>query len=1127
MHSLRQIVRSPQAASRVAHARSWLEAQKPDTEVLLLAANWESADDLVRAVAAGRGALLGVHRLTLNRLIGLLAANDLAARGLVPLSTLATEAVAARAIHGLYSRLDSSPSQPHFDAPDPDTLSLTLSHRKMGEGTETDFFAAVAARPGFPGAVAQTAQQLRMAGIDPAALAAAGRSGSALAAILERFEHELASASLIDRAGMIQLAIAAAASRPRFVGLPTLLLDLPVTSAMERDLLGALAVHSPAILATVPAGDHRTQRYLAQALAVEPQTLPPPDATRSSLHLLQEHLFETSAPPRCALDDSVAIFSAPGESRECVEIVRAIQARAERGVPFDQIAVLLHAPGQYLPHLQEALRRADIPAYYCAGTRRPEPGGRALLALLACAAEKLSAHRFGEYLSLAQVPNWDAAGKAGEPFVAPDPELTPAGLGAELEVPHAADEPPTYLTDPAPTVEGTVRAPWRWEDLIVEASVIGSRDRWRRRLDGLREELVRKRAEVTREDAGAARLDRQLLDLDHLSEVALAIIDVLASLPGKATWGDWLGHLRALTAMAVRDATPVLAVLAELEPMAPVGPIDLEEVRIVLSNRLGTLTERPPRRRYGAVFVGLASAARGLCFDVVLVPALSERLFPRKVVEDPILPDESRRLISADLELQPERVAAERLTLRLAVGAARHQLYLSYPRLDIEQGRPRVPSFYALETLRAAEGYLPGFHELAERAAAAQELRLGWPAPDDEQAAIDHAEFDLGLLQRLLDADPDTTTGAAHYLLNANTHLARALRARGRRWLRRWTPADGLVDPDPAAVAALARHQLTARSYSATALQHYAECPYRFFLQAIHRLEPREEPEAIEVIDPLTRGSLFHEVQFDLLSALRERGMLPVTSGNLEAAQNLVDERLNDRADDYHDQLAPAIERVWDDGIAAIRADLREWLRRMAEDAHGWCPERFELSFGLADREQADPASSADPVALEAGLKLRGSIDLVERHRDGALRVTDHKTGKVRAQSGVVVGGGKILQPVLYALAAEKLLHQEVAAGRLYYCTSAGGYEDRVVELSRKLQNGAGQATNKTAREVARDVVGVIGAALAEGFFPAAPASRECNWCDYKMVCGPHEELRIKRKPAARLKSLGQLREMP
>ncbi len=1107
VQGIREIIRSPAAAARLAHAQKWLQAHLDGGEVLVIAANWEAADDLVRMVASQRGALLGIHRLTLNRLIGLLAAGDLARDGLVALSALATEAVAARAIHGLFAPSDRG------------------GGAQSSPGAE--FFAAMASRPGFPGAVAETISQLRMAGIGAAALAASGGSGPALAAILDRFEHELESASLIDRAGLIRLAIAAAARRPRFIGLPTLLLDVAIAGAMERDLVAALAEHSPAVVAVVPAGDHRTHRYLAQALACEAQDIAAPGASSSSLSLMQQHLFETTAPARSGLDESVAIFSAPGESRECVEMVRAIQTQAQNGVPFDQIAVLLHAPGQYLPHLQEALRRAEIPAYYCAGTRRPEPGGRAMLALLACAAEGLSARRFGEYLSLAQVPDWSAPDNASVEFVAPDPELTPAALGAELEMPQVKEDAVMVLTDPVPVVDGSVRAPWRWEELIVEASVIGSRERWRRRLDGLHQQLLRKRAELADEEAAAARLDRQLLDLEHLREVALAIIEALAALPQHAAWGEWLERLRALTAIAIRDAAPVLGVLAELQPMAPVGPIDLEEVRIVLSNRLGTLTERPPRRRYGAVFVGPAAAARGLSFEVVMVPSLSERLFPRKSVEDPLLPDEARRRISPELELQAERVAAERLALRIAVGAARRRLFLSYPRLDIEQGRPRVPSFYALETLRAAEGYLPGFHELAERAAAAQELRLGWPAPQNEQEAIDHAEFDLALLQRLVDADPDTTVGAAHYLLSANAHLARALRARGRRWLRRWTAADGLVDPDEAARAAMTRHQMAARSFSATALQHYAQCPYRFFLYAIHRMEPREEPEAIEVLDPLTRGAMFHEVQFDLLSALRDRAMLPLRSAELAAAQDLVDALLARRADAYRDQLAPAIDKVWDDGIAAIRADLREWLRRMADDGAEWCPERFELSFGLRDREQADPASSGDPVALECGINLRGSIDLIERHRDGALRVTDHKTGKARAEKNVVVGGGKILQPVLYALAAEKLLNRQVAAGRLYYCTSAGGYEERVVELNRKLLDQSGNPINKTPRDAAATVASTIGSALADGFLPAAPDRHECDWCDYRMVCGPHEEMRARRKPAARIKPLRDLREMP
>ena len=99
------------------------------------------------------------------------------------------------------------------------------------------------------------------------------------------------------------------------------------------------------------------------------------------------------------------VFSAPGEAREAVEIARRMLAEAARGVRFDEMAVLVRAPQQYLGLLEHALARAAIPAWFDRGTRRPDPAGRALLALLFCAEEGLSARRFAEYLSLAQVPD--------------------------------------------------------------------------------------------------------------------------------------------------------------------------------------------------------------------------------------------------------------------------------------------------------------------------------------------------------------------------------------------------------------------------------------------------------------------------------------------------------------------------------------------------------------------------------------------------------------------------------------------------------------------------------------------------------------------------------------------------
>jgi ATP-dependent helicase/nuclease subunit B len=1080
------IVCSPRAADRLEAALRWLQELEPSAEVMVLAARQPAADDLVRGLTAQR-ALFGVNRMTPVRLLGALCAERLFRDGLVPAAGLGAEAVAARAIY------------------------------KVAAEGALGYFAPVADRPGFPGALARTLGEVRLAGIGADELAALDEIGAPLAAMLRQFEAELHGAHLIDRAAMLALAaaIVKADPPPRHATMPILMLDVAVGSTLERELYAALAARAPAMLATVPEGDTVTLTMLTAALGVTPPPAPRAGSAAESIARLQDYLFSRETPPERPLDHTVEVVSAPGEMQECVEIARRILAEADRGIPFDRIAVALHAPGRYVPYLEEALARAAIPACFARGASRPEPGGRALLALLACAAEHLSARRYAEYLSLAQVPDPDRDGPAR--FVAPDLEAAGAAPPVELE---AAALPGASAAaeiadgaDPVPVVEGVLRAPWRWERLLVDASVIGSRARWERRLRGLGEELEKRRSEF-KDDVRAAAADRQILDLKHLGAVAMPQISALAALPSQAAWGEWLAHLRALTALAVRDSVPVLAALAELEPMAPVGPVGLDEVRQVLAGRLGRLEAPAPRRRYGAVMVAPAQDLRGLDFDVVIVPGLTERVFPKKLTEDPILPDAARVRLGRNLELQQNRVAAERLALRLAAGAARGRVMFSFPRVDLDQGRPRVPSFYALEVLRAAEGHLPGFDELDKRAAGEQAARLGWPAPREAAQAIDDAEFDLAVLNRLAGQDEEATTGAAHYLLDENKHLARALRARARRWLKRWTPADGLVDPGPEVRAALGAHRPDARSYSATALQHFAACPYRFLLYAIHRIQPREEAEAIEVVDPLTRGALLHEVQFELLTRLRADGRLPVVRAALDEVLRVMDETLEKVAEDWHERLAPAIDRVWKDAIDAIRADLREWLRRAAEDPLPWTPERFELAFGLAGRGQADPASRAEPVPLEAGLILRGSIDLIERGPGGRLRVTDHKSGKADAPKDVIIGGGRVLQPVLYALAAERLLGEPVESGRLYYCSSRGGYEERVVPL------------DDAARAAAREFAAAVAGAVTDGFLPAAPAEGGCKWCDYRMVCGPYEETRVALKPAARLAAIERLRKL-
>jgi CRISPR/Cas system-associated exonuclease Cas4 (RecB family) len=1032
------IVTSSSASARLARARGWLSAHGPHERLLVVAATPEAAFELVRSIPVAAG--FGWERLTLGQLAARLAAPALAERGLAPLGPLGVEAVCARLVHALRGRLGR--------------------------------FEPVGDRPGLPRALARSLQELRLGEARP--------PDADLLRLLEAYEAELARARLADRAEVLRLALQA--PRPR---LPCVLLDVAIATALERRLAGHL---SHDLLATVPAGDERTLRHLSLALSAEVERVEA--AGTASLARVQRDLFAEASLPEGPLGDDVAVLSAPGESRECVEIARLALREAERGVPFDRMAILLRSPQQYRALLEEALGRAGIPAHFAKGTMKPSPAGRAFLALLSCAREKLSARAFAEYLSLGEVP-----------------DATPAG-------PEQPEVEPQLPADPeAPVAAGGLRAPRLWEKLLVDAAVIGGRDRWERRLSGLAA-LLSEKLGAEEDEARREGLRRSLESLGALRAFALPLLSALAALPQSATWGEWLEQLSALATQALRDPQRVLSLLAELAPMAPVGPVAIDEVRLVLARRLGELSVPPSGRRYGRLTVAPVDAVRGLSFDVVFVPGLAEKMFPQKVSQDPLLRDQERAGLP-DLEVSEDRVAAERLALRLAAGAASQRLVLSYPRLDLQQARPRVPSFYGLEVLRAAEGRLPGFAELARRAEISSGARIGWPAPRAPRDAIDEAEHDLALLEHAFHAPPDESRGTAHYLLSANPHLARALRARARRWRRRWTPADGLVEPSPEALAALQAHALSARSYSPTALQNYAACPYRFFLQAVHRLSPREEPRAIDELDPLARGSLIHEIQFELLSELSAAGALPVKPETLEAAQARLDTVLARIAARYADDLAPAIGRVWDDGVAGIRADLREWLRRASLDTE-WTPWRFELSFGLADRGGRDPHSTEAPAALEQGLQLRGSIDLVERNAAGSLRATDSKSGKVRAQPGAVIGGGATLQPALYALALEKLFPEaRVEAGRLYYCTFTGDFSEVSIPL------------DQVARDSIRAVAQTVGDAIARGFLPAAPAERECNYCDYRPVCGEQEEFRVKRKPREQLEPLVQLRRMP
>ena len=658
----RRIVRSRSNATLLAAAEAYLSSYP---EVLVIAPSHSAGEELAHRIPGAAG----VHRLTLLQLASDLSRGAMSEAGLAPLTPLGLEALAARVVHAAL-------------------IDGDLTYLKP-----------VAPLPGFARALARTIGELRMARVAATKLATVGEAGADLAKLLHRYEDELETGRLADMARLFALATEAArAARHRWLGLPLLRLDAPLESAAQLDFFETVASRASDVLSCV----------LDDRGADDP-------APVSEIEHLRAYLFSPGPPP-AKRDGALELFSAPGEGLEAVEIARRIARMARTGTPFDRMAILLRTPDRYQPMIEEALRRASIPAYFSRGTARPDPAGRAFLALLACAAEKCSASRFAEYLSLGQVPPQGL--KSGAEWVPADVEI----LNAPVDVP----EPAEVEIDEA----AAVRAPAAWEKLLVDAAVIGGRDRWERRLRGLAREFELQLETLERDDDSRRQhLARRLHQLLQLATFALPLIEALARLPKSARWKEWIGELSALARVALRRPDGVLAVLAEFEPMGDVGPAGIEEVAEVLSDRLRFLRRDPPRRRYGSVFVGSIDEARGREFGVVFLPGLAEGLFPVRALEDPLLLDQFRRATDASLLLRDDRALQERMRLHIAVAAAGEKLIASYPRMDVAEARPRVPSFYALELPRAVEGRLPELKEFERQAREAAPARLNWPAP--------------------------------------------------------------------------------------------------------------------------------------------------------------------------------------------------------------------------------------------------------------------------------------------------------------------------------------------------------------------------------------------------------------
>ncbi|MBI2881305.1 MAG: PD-(D/E)XK nuclease family protein [Candidatus Tectomicrobia bacterium] len=510
-----------------------------------------------------------------------------------------------------------------------------------------------------------------------------------------------------------------------------------------------------------------------------------------------------------------------------------------------------------------------------------------------------------------------------------------------------------------------------------------------------------------------------------------------------------------------------------------------------------------------AVEVLGAMDARGKGFSCLAVMGLQEGVWPWRAGEDPFLGDAARGRIAEAHGVRLLKKAAgleeERLLFTLALASARERLTLTWQRSG-EDGKPLVRSWFLHELARALgreEGDLPDTchvpRTLEERFEKRTFSDLFWTP----------AEWTARLFLR--GRDPETLCAARGLEPGV---LGRCFEAGDR--LRRIGPSltdrDGVTGKLPALWA-----ELREKGWSPTALETYAQCPFRFFASRVLGLEEFEEPEEVPVPEAADLGNLLHEIFqrfFPRWSPQRPKAA--------EDASRLVESALSE----YEKTSPVGYPLLWRETRETLRAlaeaYIHEETRRLEES--GFRPAAFE------ERGEAELPEIPGAPSILRGAKIRGRLDRMDRREGQAgteLRVVDYKftLGRTPPKKNLEEAAlqGKRLQPAFYVLLARHRERGARTSAELHFL--ARNWPE---DAERRHVFSLGAWETPWAGEMG-DTLARLLKGVRDGEFYIVPDEGEfgyCRRCPYQVLCRKnHRPTRYRRKADPRTHGVETLRE--
>ena len=678
---------------------------------------------------------------------------------------------------------------------------------------------------------------------------------------------------------------------------------------------------------------------------------------------------------------------------------------------------------------------------------------------------------------------------------------------------------PFYRARDASSTRANLR-PDIWRSLVSTLGITKGEAEWRRLAEPASSSILCDAEAELDEDDEATVGTRETPQLTHLWELVSRLIHDCRALPARGSIGTLTDAFLTLVKFHVHvsdlfdtpstefpepaDLTKVSSLirssLARLQQLDPLGGNLSWEEWVELFRRVLDETSIPIEEdRHQGVQVLDAMTARGRTVRALFVLGMNEKLFPRYVREDPFLRDRQRLILESTLGYKiDEKLGGheeELLLFELLSRSATNRLYLSYQRAD-ETGRVMAPSGFIAMAMHD-----PRFVGKPEETVP-RRLTLRISAQPSIQDLLPAEELALGCLLQGHDALPVfDAMGRDRPLFEQGLATLKII----ERESPELGPFDGMIGAQAPALPAA-----TERSFSPTALERYATCPFQYFAEKILRLEPARRLHH-DHLPPVTLGTLLHEslrVSYERLVLLQ----WPDDSLTEATVQFTVDAAVTDTFAAHaasqgtgHALLwTLAREQVTELVLAAVSYDQAEY------QATGFRPLAFEASAqGIVPLE-----SDASSVSL----KIHGTLDRVDyRSEPPALRVVDYKfkqgseIAAVDRNLALSAVRGFRLQPPLYALMTLPSLPAPTDVQLLFLAPQWNQ------PISRSTFD-AGLWTGPTG-DMIRQTLSTLIQGIARREFFILPDGY-CDYCEFSGACRRHDAMawwRSYRSPQARV----------